>query len=100
MSDGNLIHYGKACPKPEKYINEDYLAWIRKQPCLKCGGKSEACHVRQPYWGAGKSLRPHDYAAIPLCHNDHSYENEREYGTDRQIALLLMQYIEYKRNKK
>ena len=79
--------------KPVKYRDKKYLAWIRTLPCLACGGKSEACHVRQPHSGAGTGVKPHDYYAIPLCNKDHSYENERFYGTDIQIIKLLMKYI-------
>jgi hypothetical protein len=80
-------------PKPIKYRSEKYLAWIRTQPCLVCGGNSEACHVRKLKGGAGTGTKPHDFCAIPLCRNHHSYELEREYGTDWQIAKLLMKYI-------
>ena len=87
--------------KPIKYRNPDYLTWIRSLPCLVCGcrHKSIACHVRREYWGAGGSTKSHDYCAIPLCHEHHTYENERKYGTDRKIAELLMEYIEQRRNK-
>ena len=83
-------------PKPVKYRNKVYLKWIDGQPCLECGKPSTHCHVRRPYWGAGTGLKPHDLAAIPLCQDHHSYKNERKYGTDRQIAMLLMKYIDEK----
>ncbi len=82
--------------KPVKHKNKKYMAWIDLQPCLVCGLPSTHCHVRRPYWGAGVGLKPHDLACIPLCHRHHSYENERKYGTDRQIAELLMRYIQEK----
>ena len=85
--------------KPIKYRNPEYLAWIRSLPCLVCGQHSEACHVRHEYWGAGSGVKSHDYCAIPLCHEHHTYENERKYGTDRKIAELLMEYIEMRINK-
>ena len=81
-------------PKPVKYRNKKYLAWIRSLPCLICGKQSDPCHVRRHYWGAGEGLTPHDYCAIPLCREHHSYANEREWGSDRQIAELLMRYID------
>ena len=87
-------------PKPEKYTNKDYLDFIDTLPCLVCGKPSTHCHVRKLYWGAGTGIKSHDYCAIPLCLEDHTYENERKYGTDRQIAELLMKYIDYLQNKK
>ena len=80
-------------PKPIKYKNESYLAWIRTKPCLICRKPSVPCHVRQLYWGAGTGTKSHDYCAIPMCPEHNTYENEREYGTDRVIAELLMEYI-------
>lgn len=86
-------------PKPETYYNQDYLDWIRGQPCLICRQPSVPCHVRRLYWGAGTGKKPHDYVAIQLCPKCHTYSNEREYGTDKQIAENLMRYIESKRKK-
>lgn len=89
-------------PKPKKYRNQKYLDWIKGQTCLvpECNEKSEPCHVRHPHWGAGAGLKPHDYVAIQLCRSHHTYENERKYGTERQIVDNLMRYIEYCRKRK
>lgn len=80
-------------PKPETFKDRNYLQWIKGQPCLVCGKPSEACHVRRYHWGAGISKKPHDYCVIQLCRDCHSYENERRYGTDRQIIENLMRYL-------
>ena len=59
--------------------NPKYLAWIRSKPCLICGQKSVAAHVRKQCWGAGVGIRPHDYVAINLCRTHHS-ELDELYG--------------------
>lgn len=81
-------------PKFITYRDRAYLDWIKGQPCLVCGKPSEPCHVRRHYWGAGTSKKPHDYCAIQLCRDHHSYATERQYGTDRQVAENLMRYIQ------
>ena len=83
-------------PKPIKYKDKHYLAFIRGKPCLICNRPSVPCHVRRLYWGAGTGVKPHDYCTIPLCPEHNTYANEREYGTDRKIAELLMEYIDSK----
>jgi hypothetical protein len=83
-----------ADPKKGKYKNKKYLTWIKTLPCLICGKPSDPCHVRRGYWGSGMGTKSHDYCAIPLCRDHHNYANEREWGSDRQIAELLMEYID------
>jgi hypothetical protein len=50
-------------PKPKRYINEEYLNWIRMQPCFNCkkSPPSDPHHILSR--GAGGS----DLAVIPLC---------------------------------
>lgn len=55
-------------PKEKTWRSPAYLAWIRKQPCAKCGhpGPCEAHHER--YLGnGGTGLKPPDSEALPLC---------------------------------
>lgn len=86
-------------PKIKIYRNKKYLDWIDGQTCIVCGRPSTHAHVRREYWGAGTAIKSHDYCAIQLCYEHNTYENEREYGTDRKIAENLMRYIESKRKK-
>lgn len=47
-----------------------YLDWIRKQPCVLCGARSEAHHLKLP--GQGRmGKKPDDYFAVPLCRTCH-----------------------------
>lgn len=59
--------------------DEEYRAWIQKQPCIVCGGgdyvektgelKCEAAHVKRPS-NSGMGHKP-DYSCVPLCHECH-----------------------------
>lgn len=75
--------------------DEEYLAWIEKQPCCaieeqlihRVGlagselsftphqGDVVAAHVRRIANGAGTNLKP-PYSAIPLCHGHHSLQHQ------------------------
>lgn len=70
--------------------DEEYLAWIEKQPCCATtqlfldgknteyrlhGGDVVAAHVRRIANGAGTNLKP-PYSAIPLCHGHHSLQHQ------------------------
>lgn len=52
-------------------IYPDYLAHIRKQPCLSCGAIShEAHHLRIGEY-SGMSSKAPDYLTVPICHRCH-----------------------------
>ncbi len=52
--------------KVKRCIDEDYLAWIRTQPCLVCKMGSVPHHTVSK--GAGGS----DLKAVPLCPDHHN----------------------------
>lgn len=54
-----------AFPKPNRLKNPDYLAWIRRQPCLVDHVVAQAHHTMSR--GAGGS----DYRSVPLCPQHH-----------------------------
>lgn len=57
--------------KPRKSIkDEKYKAWIRRLPCLLCGGESEPHHIPQEGHGV-MARKTDDLRAIPLCHSHH-----------------------------
>ncbi len=56
--------------EPAQERNDFYLQQIRKMNCIYCGKpNAEAHHIRKGF--NGKSLKPPDYMAIPLCHECH-----------------------------
>jgi hypothetical protein len=65
--------------------DEKYLTWIRLLPCVLCGDATatEAAHVRMHDVLAskrecGKSEKPDDRWALPLCGNHHRDQHDRE----------------------
>lgn len=79
--------------KIKPYRSEKYLAFVRSHPCVICNKKAEAHHVRRLYWGAGTSIKPHDYVTIPLCPGCHNPRIEKELNVERLIIDLLMEFI-------
>ncbi len=87
--------------KPRRIRDEQYLAWIRTQPCLTCDGGPdvehiEAHHVREKGKG-GTGTKPSDYRAVPLCRDAHSgyhgtgRENfERLYNINLEAEILRL----------
>jgi hypothetical protein len=64
--------------------DEKYLTWIRSKPCVLCGDATttEAAHVRMHDVLAskrecGKSERPDDRWALPLCGKHHRAQHEQ-----------------------
>ena len=79
--------------KIKPYRSEKYLNFIRSKPCVICGKKAQAHHVRRSYWGSGTAIKPHDFVTIPLCYECHHPQIEKELNIERLIIELLMEYI-------
>jgi hypothetical protein len=58
-----------AFPKPEKVIDEEYLAYIRQLPCAVC--LSSPCDPQHLITVKWKQASRFDYCAIPLCRRHH-----------------------------
>jgi hypothetical protein len=62
--------------------NNAYLAFLRRQPCLRCGKTpSDAAHVRFAPHGSGwryvgKGEKPDDGRAVPLCRDCHRMQHD------------------------
>lgn len=57
--------------------DEDYLGWVRRQPCCADGvhsGDVVAAHVRRVANGSGIGIKP-AYSAIPLCDGHHRVQH-------------------------
>lgn len=53
-----------------KIIDENYLNYVRLQPCLVCAKRPvDADHLKARGWEQAKR---NDYSAIPLCREHHS----------------------------
>jgi hypothetical protein len=92
-------------PKQKIHKNKDYLAWIRRKPCLACGkkGPNDAHHV----WNSGKKNSGNDFLAAPLCRSHHTFDATAYHnmGHDKfeylwnidfkdEIINLLTEYLE------
>ena len=79
-------------PKPTRYRNEKYLAWIRQMPCW-CGelGPSDPHHVNVD--GTGQSTKPSDLFTIPLCRECHYKLDFSKEEAFREVARLLDRWI-------
>ena len=86
---GSLLK-GERKPGAKRDKRPDYLALIRKLPCLSCDNDpaGEAAHVRymgtlqrdiKPITGIG--IKPGDLWTLPLCHRCHM--RQHEIGEDR-----------------
>lgn len=92
-------------PKPRRIRDEQYLAWIRTQPCLvgsglDCDGKIDAHHVMPV--GCGKvGSKADDRRTVPLCRTGHrhyhdwgrySFEQMYRVNLESEIARLNALY--------
>ncbi len=86
-------------PKLSRYIKKEYEAWIRKHPCMVCGGLSECHHVYH--------AKKNSYLAAPLCHDHHvaggdsyhrlghqTFSDKHGINLEWEIINLLTEYIE------
>lgn len=57
----------------EQWRSPEYLAWIRRQPCCRCGGSGgDAHHVIGLHWGlSGMGMTAPDSFAMPACRECH-----------------------------
>lgn len=58
-------------PKEKIYRSEEYKAYVRKLPCVICGGDAEPHHEVS----GGMAIKGSDLFCIPLCRIDHNYYN-------------------------
>jgi hypothetical protein len=54
--------------KQKTFRSKSYLQFIRSQPCIICGKKSEAHHSET----GGMGIKASDLTAIPLCRFHHT----------------------------
>lgn len=76
--------------KAEAASDPDYLASVRRLPCLKCGMEpSEAAHVRFASAAFGKASgmgrKPPDSAAVPLCAGCHRLDRDAQHSRGERM---------------
>lgn len=96
--------YINAYPKSQTIRNTKYMAYIRKHPCLICGGSPTHAH-HEPLKGKGIGLKGPDNESLPLCHRCHMERHQKgrktfykEHGIDwRHEVTSYQQIYEVKR---
>lgn len=79
----------RAGAEPKGGDQPDYLANIRRLPCLYCGMEaSEAAHVRFASAAFGKASglgkKPEDRFAVPLCAEDHRLARHAQHNRNEE----------------
>ncbi len=59
-----------AFPKPVRLEDPDYLAWIRRLPCIISHCQAEASHIVPDGWGKMGS-KVSDYRTVPMSRTIH-----------------------------
>lgn len=68
-----------AFPKPQRYICEEYLKWIRSKPCVLshlCRSMPSEAHHTVTVKSGGSDL-----TVIPLCRQHHNFYHAKGPGT-------------------
>ncbi len=70
--------------------DRDYLDFIRSLPCVICGAKSEAAHVRYSSAEYGKTdtgaaKKPDDRWCVPLCSEHHTQSNDAQHQRGERV---------------
>ena len=68
-----------------------YLAWIRKQNCIRCGhpAPSEPHHIKHVGHFSGIGMKAIDLFAMPVCRNCHqAIHNDPGYWQDQTTWVL------------
>jgi len=84
-------------PKPVRYVDEDYLAFLRNQPCVVYG--CARWTGNQPHHTISRGAGGSDLLALPVCAEHHTMMeagqiNDRDYAMDGWA--LLAEYVEAK----
>ncbi|WP_306801899.1 DUF968 domain-containing protein [Providencia sp. PROV257] len=80
-------------PKFKRWTSDEYIKWVKSQPCCVCGATSDDAHHLIGHGQGGMGTKAHDLFTIPLCRVHHGElhkdpnEWEREHGS--QLVLLF-----------
>jgi len=61
-----------------------YIAWIREQPCILCGGIAEAAHLCMSNAEYHKTNGRNDMWCIPLCPYHHRLGPDAQHNSGEQ----------------
>jgi hypothetical protein len=89
-----------ALPRPMRFVDERYLAWIRRQSCVlkgkpghHCWGQIQACHIKTRGSGGG------DDQVFPGCALAHSEQEGKTAKFEAKWAVNLKEESDWLRKK-
>jgi hypothetical protein len=77
--------------KDTRLKSENYLAWVRTQPCMGCGAEKsiDAHHLRGVGSLCGGGQKNHDLFVCPLCHDCHAALHNQGWNSERQYEMIV-----------
>lgn len=84
-------------PKLQRWTNDDYLKWVKSQPCCVCGATADDPHHIIGYGQGGIGTKAHDLFTIPLCRVHHSELHKDPKGWEQENGsqlVLLFKFLD------
>ncbi|MBQ0398069.1 DUF968 domain-containing protein [Providencia rettgeri] len=82
-------------PKLLRWTNDNYLQWVKKQPCCICNAIADDAHHLIGYGQGGTGTKAHDLFTIPLCRIHHSELHKDPNGWEREHGSQLIFLIRF-----
>lgn len=79
-------------PKLQRWINDNYLKWVKSQPCCVCNSIAHDAHHLIGHGQGGMGTKAHDLFTIPLCriHHDELHKDKTEWERVHGSQLVLL----------
>ncbi|WP_430442356.1 DUF968 domain-containing protein [Providencia huaxiensis] len=79
-------------PKLQRWINDNYLKWVKSQPCCVCNSIAHDAHHLIGYGQGGMGTKAHDLFTIPLCrvHHDELHHDPKGWESEHGSQLVLL----------
>ncbi|WP_273827083.1 DUF968 domain-containing protein [Providencia rettgeri] len=82
-------------PKLQRWINDNYLQWVKSQPCCVCNSIAHEAHHLIGHGQGGMGTKAHDLFTIPLCRIHHSELHKDPNGWEREHGSQLIFLIRF-----
>ncbi|EMN0828313.1 DUF968 domain-containing protein [Providencia rettgeri] len=76
-------------PKLQRWINDNYLQWVKSQPCCVCNSIAHEAHHLIGHGQGGMGTKAHDLFTIPLCRIHHSELHKDPNGWESEHGSQL-----------
>lgn len=83
-------------PKRLRWVNRNYLNWVKTLPCECCQQQSDDPHHLIGWGQGGMATKAHDIFSIPLCRKHHTELHndrlafERKYGSQLEMIIRVL----------